>query len=117
MENEFPFSERFNDIELKLNRISEKVSIIAAYIKDSKKPFMDLNEATQYLNVKKGTIYAWTCKNEIPYYKVGRKLYFDVDEINEWVLNKDKKYRSNAEIESEAITRVMFDKLDGKNRF
>lgn len=111
MTNEFPFSERFEFIEIKLNKILDRVHDLSLQMVDYKKPFINLQEATKYLNVTRHTIYGWTSKNKIPYYKAGRKIYFSIDELNNWILNKDNKIRSMDEIKSLAATKTVVDNI------
>lgn len=67
------------------------------------KPFLDLEEACQYLGISKPTLYSKTSKNLIPYYKDGKKLYFSKKELDEWVLEKSKRIKPKQEIRSEAL--------------
>lgn len=53
--------------------------------------FLDLNEASKFLNLAKQTIYGLTCKREIPFFKRGKKLYFRETDLILW-LEKGKKY-------------------------
>ena len=39
----------------------------------------------KYLDLKQSTIYALTCRKEIPHYKRGKKLYFKKSEIDKWI--------------------------------
>jgi excisionase family DNA binding protein len=114
MESEFPFSERFDFVEIKLNKILEHLYTLSMQLVESKKPFLDIQEASKYLSVTKNTIYSWTSKNKIPHYKSGRKIYFSIDELNNWILNKDRKIRSMDEIESLAATKFVVDTPKGK---
>ena len=46
---------------------------------------LTIDELSQWLKVKKQTIYIWASKDEIPSYKVGGKRRFDPDEIRKWL--------------------------------
>jgi len=111
MEEEKLFSDRLDFIEVKLNKIVDKLIEINLLLTENRKPFLDLTGAASYLNISKATIYTWTSKSQIPHYKVGRKLYFSVDDLNAWLMNKKRRYKSLDEIDAEASTRVMLDKL------
>ena len=100
------------ELRHKLNRILEKIHEVSLADNRSFRPFIDLEEATSYLNLSKHSIYSLTSRNEIPYYKRGRKIYFSIDELNNWVLQKENKIRSRDEIESLAATKVVLDKLN-----
>jgi len=64
--------------------------------------WLDLNDLIQYDPEKrtKPTWYSKLSRNEVPYYKRGKKIYFLKSEIDEWL--KKGKCKSNAEIEAEA---------------
>ena len=59
--------------------------------KEHLKPFLSLEETVEYLCVSKSTLYKYVHSKRIPYYKPsGSKLYFKVDDLNNFVLNKNK---------------------------
>lgn len=43
--------------------------------------------AAELLGVSLSSIYQWTYRNAIPFYKNGNKLYFFEDELLQWVAN------------------------------
>jgi excisionase family DNA binding protein len=47
--------------------------------------FVNIDEASQFLNVKKSWIYQNHRLLEIPSYNLGRKLCFKLEELDEWV--------------------------------
>ncbi|MDA3813459.1 MAG: helix-turn-helix domain-containing protein [Candidatus Cloacimonetes bacterium] len=71
---------------------------------DFQKPYISLEEASEYLSLKKLTLYSYTSKNVLPYYKIRRKILFKVSELNEFIENN--RVKSNAEIETEALTKI-----------
>ena len=72
------------------------------------KPFLTIDEASQYTGIPKQTIYQFTSKGRIPFHKLnGRRLFFSVEDLNEFILNKKNRNKSNLEIESEAITQLV----------
>lgn len=62
--------------------------------------FLTIAQASELLNLAKPTIYTLTCKNEIPFIKKGKKLYFKKTDLIEW-LNTGKR-QTKKEIEQEA---------------
>lgn len=65
------------------------------------KPFLSVDELASYLGVKTSYIYKMTHNREIPYYKPGGKMvYFNREEIDEWVLSQ--RVATADEIRSEA---------------
>ena len=88
--------------------IIKKLNAIHDLLLERKKPFLDINEASKYLGISKNTLYGYTSKNVIPYHKIqGRKLYFSIDDLNKFVLDKKTRYKSMDEIEMEAATRIV----------
>ena len=49
---------------------------------------INIDELSQRLGIKKMTIYSWVNKQVIPYYKIGKLVRFDGDEIDKWLLGK-----------------------------
>jgi len=48
----------------------------------------------------KSTIYGWVCAKKIPYNKTGKKLRFNVDEINAWLSAGNRKSNDDLQIEA-----------------
>jgi len=68
-----------------------------------KAPFLTMDEASKYLGLSKATLYGYTHKKLIPYYKVqNRKIYFRIDDLNNFVMNNQNKCKSQYEIKQEA---------------
>jgi len=49
---------------------------------------LNISQASQYLSLAKQTLYSFTSKNEIPFIKRGKKLYFKKSELNKWLIGK-----------------------------
>ncbi len=49
------------------------------------KKWLSVDEAGEYLGVKRDTIYRWVDKRGLPSYRLGRLLKFNTDELDEWV--------------------------------
>jgi len=69
------------------------------------KPYLSFEEASNYLSLSKATLYQYTSKHVLPFYKIRRKILFKVTELNEFV--EKHRISSNAEIESAASTRLV----------
>jgi len=67
------------------------------------KSFMDVKEASEYLGVQVSTLYSWTHKRTIDFFKPKGKIYFRVEDLNNFVFNEDSYYKSENTIEQEAI--------------
>src|SRR5208337_1809414 len=48
----------------------------------------DIGRLSQYLGIKKSTLYAMIERKEIPYYRIGRLARFKPPEIDEWLLTR-----------------------------
>jgi len=61
---------------------------------------LDVRQAASFLKLKVATLYDKTCKRLIPHFKKGKKVYFRMQELEDW-LNKGKvKTRSDLETEA-----------------
>lgn len=47
--------------------------------------YLSIDNVSDYLNIKKKTIYAMTASMDIPYYRIGRLIRFKKDEIDAWM--------------------------------
>ena len=65
--------------------------------KDADEFIMKVPQLCIYLKMKISTLYQLTHKNEIPYNKKGKTLYFRKDEIDKWVSEgrQETKYEHN----------------------
>ncbi|HYG53112.1 MAG TPA: helix-turn-helix domain-containing protein [Flavobacteriales bacterium] len=79
--------------------VSEVLTGLNGDTKPSSEP-MDIQEAAKFLKLEVNTIYEKTSKRLIPHSKKGNKLYFDKQELTEWV--KSGKIRTQDEIQSTA---------------
>lgn len=96
----------------KLDRVIEELNRIESLVSKRDRPFLTLEEACEYLGLSKATIYGYTSKSIIPYHKLqDRRLYFDIDDLNKFILNKKNRHQCNSEINAEASTRFITDKM------
>ena len=54
--------------------------------------FWNLEEVATYLNESPATVREWVARRRIPFYKRGRRLQFNIDEIKEW--DREANYRA-----------------------
>ncbi len=72
------------------------------------KPFLNIDETSQYLGISKNTLYGYTSKGKIPFYKLqGRRLYFRIDDLDKFVLDSKNRVSSMVEIEEKAATKIV----------
>lgn len=55
------------------------------------KKLLGPKDLASYLNISIETIYAWTSMKQIPFYKVGRLVRFDMDEIDKWLKGRKQE--------------------------
>lgn len=67
----------------KLEVIAAKIDTIASQKNLSEQNLIGVDEASRLLGISKGAIYSKVCRNLIPYYKSGGKLYFSKQELLE----------------------------------
>ena len=65
------------------NRLYNKLVDLENLLIQKDKPVMNIEEASQYLQISKATLYTYTFRNRIPYYKLqGRRVYFKKEDFN-----------------------------------
>ena len=95
MENPFELiMERLDRIEKAISNLKTENSIVA-----ESKP-MNLKEVVAYMGTSTSAIYKLTSTAEIPHYKLGKKLFFKKEEIDEWIYAN--KVKTRQDIENEA---------------
>ena len=51
-------------------------------VEQLKKRLLGIEEAAQYLGVTKSTLYSWAWRRKIPSVKMGRRLLFDIQDLD-----------------------------------
>lgn len=73
-----------------MDEILERLKIIEKHVLDQNiilKEVLNFAEAAQYLELSHSHLYKLTSAGNIPFYKPnGKKLYFNREELNEWLL-------------------------------
>jgi excisionase family DNA binding protein len=64
-----------------LEVIVAKIDTISAQNQNPENTLIGVDEASKFLGISKGAIYSKVCRNVIPYYKSGGKLYFSKQEL------------------------------------
>ncbi len=62
---------------------------------------LSVDQAAQFVNLAKATIYELTSKRQIPFFKKGKRLYFSKQDLHAWILEGKKK--TIAEIELDVV--------------
>lgn len=68
---------------------------------ENQETILSVQQASLYLNLAKQTLYGFTSKNEIPFFKRGKKLYFKKSDLEKWLL--EGKQKTLKEIQQDAI--------------
>jgi len=90
--------------------IDKKMGLLLKILINREKPFLDMDEAADYLKIKKNTLYQFTSKGILPYYKPCKKVYFSVDDLNQFILDRKNRYLSNAEIDEKVATKMVLNR-------
>lgn len=70
--------------------------------------FLTLEEASEYMGLAKQTIYQYTSRREIPFYKLrGKKLYFLKQDLDSFIINEKNLVKSRKQIDQEATKQLI----------
>lgn len=76
---------------MKITELDERLSRIENMLLSQKK-VLSFDETAVYTGLSKSHLYKLTSTGGIPCYKpTGKKLYFDKEELDKWLLNGKKK--------------------------
>jgi predicted DNA-binding transcriptional regulator AlpA len=70
---------------------------------NNKNNFIDINEVAKITFKSINTIYSLTSKKAIPFYKNRNRLYFEYNEIQEWIITGIVKTKQNLDDEVDNI--------------
>ena len=80
MENPFELIEsRLTNIENLLSKIMDQ------FPKPAKENYLTIDQAAEFLNLSKHTLYNLTMRKIIPHFKHRQKLYFMENQLRDWV--------------------------------
>lgn len=74
------------------------------YGKDNEQEILTIKEAGSLLKLTVPTLYGYVSRNEIPFAKKGKRLYFSKDELTEWI--RSGRNKSADELKDSAHTSV-----------
>lgn len=75
---------------------------------------LNVREAAAFLKLKITTLYEKTSRKIIPHFKKGNKLYFNKEDLEEWI--KSGKVNTRQEVESKAAGYLLYAKANDKRR-
>ena len=89
------------------------------------KQYFTIDQLSEYLSIKKSTLYSKVGSGEIPFYKIGRLIRFRKDDVDRWmdslkseVLNPQKtakriikKYNKNNKVDIDGIVKKSIEQI------
>jgi excisionase family DNA binding protein len=91
-----------------LPRVLEKLDLIYSHVLSTDKPFLSLDEAAEYTQIPKASLYTYCSRGTVPFFKRGRRTFFKKSELDQWIL--ENKVKSDCELSMEAATRMVLDR-------
>lgn len=90
-------------LSAKLDVISKKISESVSSSSKNDDQRMDVTEAQQYIpgHPAVQTIYGWTSNNQIPYHKIGKRIFFVKSELDEWLSKEQHQSQEDLQCEAE----------------
>ena len=61
------------------------------------KRLINTKQLSEYIGITEGTARVWCCLKKLPYVKVGRKVMFDLNDIDAWVDERRVKMHPDGE--------------------
>lgn len=84
--------------QLIVSCMNEVVGIQKSYTTNpSQSTLLTVEQAAQYLNLARQTLYGYTSQRVIPFIKKGKKLYFEKEALDQWLLEGKKQTRAEIE--------------------
>ncbi len=101
---------KFEDLPQAVSLLLEKVDSLTLLLESrsnnlnavSNKP-LSIREAAIFLKLSVPTIYSLVSRREIPFSKVGKRLYFTEPDLNEWIKSGRQSSRSELITDSPCI--------------
>lgn len=90
-------------LSAKIDALNKKINMsFPANKKGDDNERMDVTEAQKYIPSHPAvqTIYGWTSNGQIPYHKIGKRIYFVKSELDDWLSNG--KHKSDDDLRKEA---------------
>lgn len=91
-------------LSAKIDALNKKIGMSApANRKGDDNERMDVTEAQRYIlgHPAIQTIYGWTSNGQIPYHKIGKRIYFVKSELDEWLSHGQRKSEDTLNKEAE----------------
>lgn len=76
--------------------IRDAVKEVSQNTTEQKNEIFTIEEAADYLQIPKNTLYQFTHRRKIPFHKIGRSLRFKKSDLNDWI--DDNRRKTHGEI-------------------
>lgn len=95
----------FDDLPNAVEKLNVKIDELIGWIKlfkpeKQKNKLLNVQEAANFLNLVKSTVYSKVCKGELPHMKKGKRLYFSEEELMTYI--KSGKVKTTTDFENDA---------------
>lgn len=90
-------------LSAKIDALNKKINMsLPANKRGDDNERMDVTEAQKYIpgHPAVQTIYGWTSNGQIPYHKIGKRIYFVKSELDDWLSNG--QHKSDDDLRKEA---------------
>ena len=71
--------------------------IVSGQIKKEKQ-LLDTNDASEFLGIRKNTLYEWVIQKKIPHIKVGKLLKFKKEDLDAWLKKRTQEESEDIDI-------------------
>lgn len=95
-------------IAAKIDVLNRKINMSIPKENDDANERMDVAAAQKYIpsHPATQTIYGWTSNGQIPFHKIGKRIYFVKSELDEWLSHGLHKSVDNLRIEAEEYVKT-----------
>lgn len=106
MEQNLTFDQLPNAVTMLTKEVSELKRLLTDkrdQVNEQPEQLLTIQEASKFLNLSVPTLYSKVSKNELPYMKRSKRLYFSSTELLNYLKQGRKKSTSEIEQEAEAL--------------
>lgn len=93
----------FENLPLAVEKLTAMVAQLQKTIEKMQQPetdrFLDIDEASKFLHLTKGTLYIKVSRGEVPHFKRGNRLYFSLGKLTEYLEKGSVKTREEIKAE------------------
>ena len=92
----------FEQLPKAVSQLYEKLSAIESLLLNQTNQLLTIQQEGELIRLTVPTLYGYVRRNEIPFSKKGKRLYFSKQELTDWIMQGRRK--TIAEINAEAHT-------------